>query len=53
MAEVKKKQRKVSSKTKITIDKGMRDYSNDPFVKKQADAANELLKRVGLPPTTK
>ena len=53
MAEVKKKRKKISFKTKITIDKGMRDYSNEPYFKEKAEIANELIKRVGLPPATK
>jgi hypothetical protein len=50
---VKKRRKKISFKTKITIDKGMRDYSNDPYIKEKAEIANALIKRVGLPPTAK
>jgi hypothetical protein len=49
MAEVKKRRRKSASKKRITIKKGMKDYSSDPFFKKKAEAVHALLKKTGLP----
>lgn len=49
MADVKKRRKKSASKKRITIKKGMKDYSNDPFFKKKAEAVEALLKKVGLP----
>jgi hypothetical protein len=49
MAEVKKRRRKSASKKRITIKKGMKDYGNDPFFKKNAEAVHALLKKTGLP----
>ena len=53
MADVKKKRRKAASKKSITIKKGMKDYGNDPFFKKKAEAAHALLKKAGLPESVK
>ena len=49
MAEVKKKRKKFSSKKTVTIKKGMKDYSNDPFFKNKAEAMKAILKKNGLP----
>ena len=37
----------------ITIVKKMRDYSNDPFVKKKAEKAIATIKKYGLPKRNK
>lgn len=34
---------------KVVIDKSMRDYSNEPFFIKKADAAKKFIDQYGLP----
>lgn len=58
MAELRKTRKKNSSKKTITIKpptvkKGMKDYNDDPFFEKKAEAAYEIIKKYGLPETGK
>jgi hypothetical protein len=42
-----KKEKK--NKSGVTVDENMRDYSNDPYVKKKAETARAFLKKHGVP----
>ena len=42
-----KKEKK--NKSGVTVDENMRDYSNDPFVKKKAETARTFFKKHGVP----
>lgn len=46
--KVKSRSRK-GSKVRIKVYKSMRDYSNEAFFVKKAEAAKAVLSRVGLP----
>lgn len=43
------KKKDITDTSNIIIVEKMRDYSNDPFVKKKAEDARELLKKYPLP----
>ncbi|WP_160290277.1 hypothetical protein [Flavihumibacter solisilvae] len=45
--------KRATSKTKMTVDKDLRDYSNDPFFIKKREEAEKFLKRAGLPESFK
>jgi hypothetical protein len=47
MAVAVKKEKK--NKSSVTVDENMRDYSNDPHVRKKAEAARTFLKKHGAP----
>ena len=44
---------KKQNSTGVTIVKKIRDYSNDPFVKKKAEKAKAFIKKHGLPESLK
>ena len=40
---------KKDTSLQVTVVKKMRDYSQDPFIKKKAERAKALIKKHGLP----
>jgi hypothetical protein len=43
------KSKKVSAKAARVVDRSMRDYSNEPFFIKKADAAKKFIDQHGFP----
>ena len=41
--------KKLTSKSKATTDKTVKDYTNDPYFVKKREAASAFLKKAGLP----